>query len=346
MTPIKIRGKRGAAQAEKWGAGKRRKLGRDVSMALSDCRSSAASSVFRALNTPAPRKRKQVERQLSKIEQLPTEILQDIFYFSANVNLALASPSLQTQLSSQHVYLQHTSRVLQPVLDDDRSCFYRDDDVANVCHALGWSSNDERRAATRLLSCKFVTWDFFRRWLEEKWEATGKPWPVPRGSSEEYAELWVALGPSVVLLPPRKVLTGPWTHDQICFLRMFARGLRCEDLASIDSVSGEVAYEGLVQAVTEGSKEAVETLLSLGQAMSPDTELMRKAVIDSGCNEDIVRALVEAAGRRDPSRLDLLDPALWSWAEKARASGNEKGKWLMDYLKVENRAARNPRAGS
>ncbi|KAK5129175.1 hypothetical protein LTR08_003772 [Meristemomyces frigidus] len=340
MTPMRVRGKRGAAKAEKWNAGKKRKIGRDVSPMQPDRNSATVSTVSRTKGAPATRKRKQVQRPLSRLEELPTEILQDIFFYSTNLNLALASPGLQMQLSGQHVYLEHTSRILQPVLGHHGSTVlgpYQLDHLG-LCKRSGCefstASDVELLAATRLFDCKFMTFSFFQLWLNEKPLSWDQGMLTQRGPEHFYSDLWAGLRPSAGLLPPRKVLTGPWTPDQVCFLRVFVDSLHCKDITVLSPVLGEVATEGLLQAVAEESEGAVPLLLALGQGMRPDTELVRKAVIDHGCNKAIVTELVSCARQRS-SPVDLLDPALWSWAEKARASGDEKGEWLVELLRAE-----------
>ncbi|KAK4550768.1 hypothetical protein LTR36_000347 [Oleoguttula mirabilis] len=339
MTPIRVRGKRGAARAEKWHAGKKRKASRDSSPVQMSDAVSVSSNVPSAASS---RKRKRRQRSLSTLEELPTEILQDIFYYAANLNLALASPGLQAQLSSKHVYLKHTSRIMQPVIGHPGDSKASDADLS---------------AATRLLNCKFMTWSFFKLWLNEHWELRKRSDDREDNIVSMYCSLWSPLEPSHGLVPPRKILHGPWTQDKIDFLEVLAFGIG--DLPALSPVSGEVAHEGLAQAVAESSVAAVRSLLTMG--LRPDTEVLRQAVINHGCKEAIVRVLVEKSGVRhseheqshqvdmsevqgsDPRpgsapSIDFLDPALWSWADRARIGGDGKGQWLMDLLKAKARA--------
>lgn len=341
MTPIKVRGKRGAAKAEKWHAGKKRKAFRDSNPASPARGFHTVSAASSMASVPSSRKHKRRQFQLSKLEELPTEILQDIFYYSANLDLALASPGLQAQLSSPHVFLKHACRTLQPVLGRAGG------DVAD---------DSVLSAAARLLNCRFMTWDFFKLWLDEQWESRQLPDSTSPGShtAHEYRRLWLLLEPCCGLLPPRKLLHGPWTEDKINFLSVLS--LKIEDLPAVSPVHGEVAHEGLVQAVTESSEAAVCWLLSM--SLRSDTELLRRAVIDHGCNKAIVNALVGQSLKhyhsgehnsevtRSPSHakhasaIDFLDPALWAWADKARLAGHSNGEWLMALLRERARAAR------
>ena len=51
-------------------------------------------------------------RQRSTLENLPTEVLQNIFLHSKNYNLPRASPVLAGRLSSNYIYLQTITKVL------------------------------------------------------------------------------------------------------------------------------------------------------------------------------------------------------------------------------------------
>ncbi|TKA27566.1 hypothetical protein B0A50_04397 [Salinomyces thailandicus] len=321
LTPIRIRGKRTGTKAEKGLIGKRRKV----------LKTSSSSTYPHGAEPPvdlSSRKRKRRERQLSRIEELPTEILQDIFYLAGNLNLALVSPSLQSQLSSTHVYLAHTSRTLRPVLGP-----LQEEDRANV---------SELSAASRLMSCRFFTWSFFKQWLAQSHHKMEDQHATSSSNAaEEYTALWRSLEPRHGLLPPLKVLHGPWTSDKVEFLGVMASS--GEDLAAINPVHGETAYEGLGQAISEQSELAVRHMLRL--QLNPDTELLRQAVIKDGCNREIVEALVGRAMRQmqssagPPQRtcdIDFLDPVLWAWAERARGSGDERGDWLSALLKEKN----------
>ncbi|KAI6868601.1 hypothetical protein KC338_g3897 [Hortaea werneckii] len=128
LTPIRVRGKRTAAKDEKWNAGKKRKASR--------LNTSSHWAAADDASYPSTRKRKRRTRTLAFVEELPTEILQTIFYFSGNLNLALASTSLQSQLSSKHVYLAHTTRLLHPLLGNRGTEVEEDTDIAAACRLL------------------------------------------------------------------------------------------------------------------------------------------------------------------------------------------------------------------
>lgn len=348
LTPIRVRGKKSAIKAEKWHAGKKRKANRDASPA-SPARSCAASSTSSRAASAAPsRKRKRRDPQLSRLEELPTEILQAIFDFSANLDLPLASPRLLAQLSSHHVYMSLTSRIMRLVVGHTAICT---------------ATEGQLSAAARLLGCRFMTWSFFQTWLKDHYDyerpldtqSTAGGFAVT-SSAEHVGDFdcphaWMLLCPAPHLLPPRKLLHGPWTSDKIRFLHVL--GIDGPDIGAISPVDSELAYEGLHQAVAQRSLFAVHALLRL--QLQPDTELLRQAVIDHGCDEDIVGLLIRrpyrsaaspehetvvSAGRE--SNIDVLDPALWAWADKARKNADRKGRWLMDLLKKRAREGREP----
>lgn len=52
------------------------------------------------------------ERQRSTLENLPTEVLQNIFLHSMSYNLPRASPVLAGRLSSNYIYMQTITNVL------------------------------------------------------------------------------------------------------------------------------------------------------------------------------------------------------------------------------------------
>jgi hypothetical protein len=267
--------------------------------------------------------------ELSRLEELPTEVLQAIFEYSANLDLPLASPRLASQLASRHLYQSLTSIILLPASDVDV------DSKADIC------------AAKRLINSRFFTWPFLRSWLHEQFQARHllPDWQnafglvfgteVDRVSIEQQEEwTWFILRPRPIqrLPPPVKLLRGPFTEDKIRLLRFFARTFR-PNPDELDSIYAERVREGLQQAVSEGATDTLPSFWILG--MQPDTELLRLAVIDSGCDKELVRSLVNRIYNltSGPLDIDFLDPALWSWAEKAQASGNGKGPWLKDLLK-------------
>lgn len=324
-TPVRIRGKRGAPKEVKWHSGKKRKVTQVGSVTASEASSSTRSTPHTERSV-SHRRRKQQPSEFSNLEQLPTEVLQAIFEFSANLDLPLASPRLASQLASKHLYHTLTSIILDRDFDNG-----------------GWA-NRNIRTAMRLMNSKFFTWPFFRAWLQEGYERQDLRFERHQAylsDDEEWSRakeewVWCKLHPSRCLPPPVKLLRGPFTQDKINFLQFLLSSFKA-DPQNLWPFYIEHAREGLQQAVSEGSAGALHCFWLLG--MWPDTELLRAAVIDSGCDEDLVSSIVdrELYHRKSGSGdVDFLDPSLWSWAEKAHANGNRKGRWLKDRLRDVN----------
>nr|POE59157.1 hypothetical protein CFP56_24427 [Quercus suber] len=315
MTPVRVRGKRRGTPAEKWHQGKSRQIKAKIIDSSSPALSFDLSSSGLQRGSHG-RKRPRIE--LANIEQLPTEIIQSIFEHSKNLSLPCASPALLAQLSDRHVYEMLTSQILKPVLDSCSS-------PTGHCDML----SSDVAAASRLLSCKFMTWSFFCNWLQTVSAQIGSE-DIPgrdQLSLNFFKTMWSRLGPSPRLLPPRKLLHGPWSNHRASFLNVLA--LDKASLLADSPILGEVAYEGLFEAIAEAHVYAVETLLDLG--VTPTTEMLRRAVVEAGCDKEIVLQLIKAS--HETGRIDFLDPVLWSWAHRAQANGDERGAWLMALLR-------------
>jgi hypothetical protein len=305
----------------KWHAGKQRKALRSDSATALEGRSSARSTP--SAGEMSRRRHKKRDPELSQLEKLPTEVLQAIFEYSANLDLPLASPRLAAQFASKHLQNSLASIILQSVLDSNEP------------------SDRELRAAMRLMNSNFFTWQFFHSWLLERFEEQDllsscltamRPDEdqLTLAHREEWA--WYKLNPNRNLPPPLKLLHGPFTQDKVRFLQILCSSFRPAP-ETISPVYLETAQQGFRQAVSEGTVDALQAFRVFG--LLPDTELLRLAVIDSGCDKDIVRILVNRAisVSSEPTEVNFLDPALWSWAEKAQANGDDKGSWLKDLLK-------------
>lgn len=333
-TPIKVRGKRGGSRLEKWHAGKVRK---HKPIATTSRSSSASTSRANSMVTSRPGPK---YVHLSRLEQLPTEMIQAIFCHSGNLDLPLVSSRLASQLSGKQLQWELTGHLLGNILNVNPDATASRYDLAS---------------AERAFNSNFMTWEFFRGWLDAQAvpiEGFTEPSQssndeARRGSDEtaRYADIWAALKPAAGFAPPAKALRGQWTLDRIAMLRVFAlKKGGCS--TPLYGMPGEVAYEGLTQAVEQSSLETIRLFRSL--RIQPDQELLRKAVVDYGCNRDIVLYLLQwcvteivrwSAGPVNPEaffprlEIDFLDPVLWQWAEKARSAGDLMGEWLTKTLK-------------
>lgn len=306
-TPIRVRGKKTAKQDEKWNARRQRKLHK---YAASSGRSSSVTSLSHHLETPRrPKKRR--TQSLAGLEQLPTELIQTIFLYCANPDLPISSPHLASQLNSRHLYHEITSRVIEKVIFDKPAS---DRELANV---------------SRLMNSKFFTWQFFHTWLDAEGEIRNMD------PSRWTGQTWLRMLPHKRILPPKKLLNGPFTDDKIKFLDVLTMAGEFASLPSgyidwIPPLYHELAKQSAVQAVAERCGYALSTLFQFG--VKPDTDLLRFAVMDEGCDEHVVGTILRSV-ESVANDIDLLDRAIWSWAEKARSEGNEKGRWLIRSLK-------------
>lgn len=335
--PMRIREPRGAAAGAP-----RRKTGKQRDPVLKQRRTavygkrqiaretlSDTASQFSTLRT---RKRRRRDVPRSPLEDLPAEVVQLIFEYSANVELPLISTALARKLrQSPYLQRQLSDRLLDPVLGFEDS--------------PGAATADALAHATRLLNSRFMTFDFFRSWLRAR---SGIPSITGNDPTDHAAPsppmLWSALRPSLGLLPPGKLLRPPFTSDKVNFLKVFASHV--DDIANQDAAYGELAHEGLMAAVQLRRSDLVLIFFQMGLRSS--TELLRVAVTEAGCDEHLVRLLAgdpgtEAMAQVSPPRdirqadVDLLDPTLWAWAEKARTHGNDKGDWLVAFLRETQR---------
>ncbi|KAF2209720.1 hypothetical protein CERZMDRAFT_100126 [Cercospora zeae-maydis SCOH1-5] len=316
LTPLKIRGKRRGAPSEKWNSGKRRKPELQ--------RRRTSLDITRADATRSTKLRLRTTRQSdddSPLETLPAEVLQQIFEYSGNVDLAVVSRQLAAKLSkSHHLQNELATRLLEPVL-----------------HSAGGSepSAAELQAATRLLDSRFMTWQFFTAWLCRQTNVASTDKSIEDINCNA---LWNALRPDPALLPPRKLFLTPFTTEKVSFLSLLLQGVN--DIAFLDLSYAEIAYEGLVAAIQADVPDLV--FLFLGVGLNSDTELLRIAV-EAGCNQEIVQMLVDSdaakqrAAGRSKGEIDLLDQAIWAWAEHARKQGNDRGTWLISYLQARQR---------
>ncbi|KAF2479655.1 hypothetical protein BDY17DRAFT_304362 [Neohortaea acidophila] len=331
-TPMRLRGKRNATAAEKWHHGKQR----HQSSTPAPLERGASSSLDPAdIVSEHRRKRRRLDPELSRLEQLPTEILQAIFVESANVDLPLASPRLASQLQSAHLHRELTSRVMERVTGSENKSPY--------------SSVTELKSASRLMNSKFFTWQFFQDWIRDEVEARKLlvhwlfadivlPSKIQRHRERKLE--WLHLRPSPRLLPPVKLLRAPFTQDKADMLECLVLDYR--KLGPTPPAYAELVQDGFKQAILNN---AVGTLSSFGRlGAKVDTELLRVAVCEARCNRAVVYELKLQGrkGREAGHDIDWLDPELWGWAEKACKNGDKPGLWLKDLLRLEAHLVMNP----
>ncbi|OJJ43862.1 hypothetical protein ASPZODRAFT_145800 [Penicilliopsis zonata CBS 506.65] len=167
LTPIRVRGRRKQPTATQNGdkntqasaKASPKAHGRPLMSSQSKLASSQSKSTRRVTLLTAPRPEK--KHGLSQFERLPLELIERIFLYAVNVNLARASPMLQAVLSSERIY-----RVLILLAfwndrqrDTDRPKKYTRD-VARIMRPLDYNPlRDGERAALQatVLRCRWCT---------------------------------------------------------------------------------------------------------------------------------------------------------------------------------------------
>ncbi|KAK5019003.1 arsenicals resistance [Cryomyces antarcticus] len=282
---------------------------------------------------------------LSRLEWLPTEIIQTIFFYSLNIDLPRSSYRIAAQLSSQYVYSRLLVRALYDPPND------HDDAIAELRVTTPDPRSKELREAdatlqTRLFTCRWMTWFTLRNFLQqaytwhirlcthpekhyrdtEKMEMSGVDTNLKDQyycySSAFFGFLRIHRGLSL----PNKLLHGPWSKDKLSLLNFLQdRGFIVDWK---NTSSGEIATQGLLEAIRENNEHAVISLVSDGIGVAITSQVLRVAVMECGCNQDIVWDLM-FMGRLE---MDFSDRQLWTWAEHAKEQGDENGPWLMQRL--------------
>lgn len=334
LTPVRIRGKKGNG---------RPKRQRSISIASNSSSTistlSKRSSKSAALSaTGKPVKKRRRAKPLSRLEQLPTEILETIFNYAANISLPTSSIALATKLG-RYVQLNFALRILY-----------------NPKHWYDLSDEGIRDMRTQIIARRFFTWDFFqelaaraamihenahKRALEGE-RKTNEPgsWILGDGNDAIVNSNWdndllliypdqregqqrlfwpnLALpvlatsfaGPEraddegaapnipITAYIPDKLLRGPFDMEKSFFL---SRLLTCNAMIdySSSSTAGEVALQGLYSALGSSSTYPIASHLIF--SLPPrlmTTELVRAVVEETQCDQSLVADLI--LGRISP----------------------------------------------
>ncbi|KAF2237734.1 hypothetical protein EV356DRAFT_529666 [Viridothelium virens] len=297
LTPVKVRGKKG----KEWAALMRRRK--------------------RLMSEDQPRdvyssKRRKIDEKIQPhLEALPTELLQSIFVFSREVNLPLASLRLSAKLSDRHLYMHFCFQAFCKgdyfLLDPDAT--YTTQDLADipVMRKIAESSISdinfklsEYLASTHepafqsdVLKRKWLTWSFYREYLQKAFEKskqdyenqqtsksvdqgdgpmheraskrqsihrrmTIEPQPLDFEADDlivrkEPEYRWMRLLPNCYI--PEKLFHIPFAHDQLMFLKTVIRAGAIVDWYG--SAAGERAEVALEHSIGEGIPDATRLLL-------------------------------------------------------------------------------------
>jgi hypothetical protein len=322
LTPIKVRGRKRNHPA--------RLHAEKIEAQQAKAASSQASSSAKRRKNSKPKK--VTTPAMPTLQGLPQELLEMVFLYSMNIALPQCSLTLGRRLSSQTVMMDFTMR-----------CFF---------HTVDHKANIRDRKITsdpymqsRLLECKFFTWDFFLAYVQKSHDAMvkqrGKAWEsttVTIPGVSEFDGLWPFkftripyLGFAAEFVIPEKLLHGPWTKDKVSLLYVLV-SLNGE----IDwtGLAGETAKSGIREAIKEDDERAVAALsVLLGVPKAINTSILQYAVIECDCSVNILRHLLFnaqiLARNTTTETLDFHDPKLWAWSE----ANGEKGEVLKTMLK-------------
>ncbi|CAO2651192.1 Nn.00g094890.m01.CDS01 [Neocucurbitaria sp. VM-36] len=224
-----------------------------------------------------------------------------------------------------------------------RSFFYTVDHRVN--HRDRKKTSDPQLQSD-ILSCRFFTYEFFLDYVKRAHDAMirlrGKAWEktgVPVLGVQEFEGLWVFRFTKIPYLSfaegfhiPEKLLHGPFTNDKASLLYVLV-SLNGE-IDWTGSMAGEAAKTGIKDAIKETNEHAVAALaVLLGVPKAITTDILRYAVINCGCEINVLRHLLYNAQilSQEISKdvLDFYDPKLWAWAD----ANGERGDVLKDMLK-------------
>jgi large subunit ribosomal protein L14e len=315
LTPVKIRGRK-RKQSE-----------------LAEAKVPSSPVALTPSSTPAKRlrtsklnrRKKKTVSAMPTLQGLPQELLEMVFLYSMNTALPRSSASLGRKLSSRAVTLEFTMRVFFHTVDHKTN--YRDR-----------KKTSDPIVQSDVLSCKFFTWDFFLAYVQKAhdtmialrgkaWEKTGVEVP----GVGHFEGLWPFKFTTIPYLSfaegfhvPERLLHGPWTHDKASLLYVLV-SLNGE----IDwegSMAGEAAKLGIKEAIKEKNEHAVAALsVLLGVPKAIDTSILRYAVVECGCDINILRHLLFnaqiLAHETSKDFLSFLDTRLWAWADANGAKG-------------------------
>lgn len=176
-------------------------------------------------------------------------------------------------------------------------------------------------------------------------ETSSSPPPLPTFDEPSAQEKLPYLHLHTPIQLPEKLLRRPWSSEKTAFLYyLIWNGV------GIDwdrSFRGEVATQGLQDAIQERNHKAVASLVSLVAGVVPSAAVIKSAIMDYGCDQIIVFHLIQAVLRAQitgraqgevMTDFKFRDPSLWSWAARARGNGNPKGEWILDVLRYSDDA--------
>ncbi|KAF2658408.1 hypothetical protein K491DRAFT_690152 [Lophiostoma macrostomum CBS 122681] len=271
------------------------------------------------------------------LQGLPQELLEIIFLHSMNISLPRSSPDLGAKLSSPAMCTTMCMRAFFSTVDHKAPIRNR-------------KITSDPTIQSQILTSRFFTYAFFLTYVQRAHAALikqrGKPWKetsVSVPGPEAFTGLWPFKFTKVKYLSfatdfriPEKLLHGPFTPDKSSLLYVLVALSGTLDWEG--SLAGEIAKEGLNDAIRERDERAVASLSTLlGIARAVTTEHLRFAVVEGGCEANVTRHLLFNAqilyGGSPTETLDLHDPVLWRWADERQREDDERGTSLKMMLR-------------
>lgn len=312
LTPMRIRGKR----YRKGDKPQRKGRGELRSVRRKLDATDDPSSVAESDQHGAEQESRPGQRKLARIEQFPPELLEQIFWHCPDSYLPATSLPLCRALSG---------------LDNIKKQLYHSLFTAPLPDGT-FPTHDFSQSA--LLRLRWLTFPFLKTILGDVVPSKLYLFDPGRRSAPDV---------------PAKLLRPPWTEDKVLLLDFLLNAGATID--RIGSCDGELASDGLLDAVRTGHVAAVNALLMrpVGrqinirtfpptpskfsysyEGVAPEVKHLRAAVIAGGCNKAIVTALIDNASQFEK----LRDPEIYSWVHEKKQQGNEIGYWLEAKLRA------------
>ncbi|OBT79833.1 hypothetical protein VF21_01598 [Pseudogymnoascus sp. 05NY08] len=402
LTLIKVPGKRKRKQHTDNADGENkpsRPKGRPRKETTKKIKTSASVLGFGTTSRQSPQDNFTVNRSMTLLERLPTELLEKIFLVSLNFNLPRSSPIIGIKLSNQYIYITTTVAIFEPTWRYNYGLLYEQRRTASGSLDGGDVPGDPDLQSS-LLRCQWAT-VFMIRQAEKAWMLTAPQKPVkqevegvaqarshspasdseqlvhtethtseerlsgdsePHDFDEQYAEFLRLTDPEAAReegmttsptfrwkIPlkihpqteiPESLLRGPWSPDMVMYLFWLTRaGARIDYSAS---TNGEVARQGLDQAILDGNLQILYLLHCLGIETTVHEDILESAVRACSGNNAVMYRVFHILASKFPGESSSWDKWLddiLDFAEKLGQNREEKGQqriWWEGFVSFLN----------
>lgn len=281
VTPIRVRGKkrpRGATRSdEDMNTGHKKAksdstLREDSISTRHSRRAETTSALMTRLRTVTQQHaRKHQPTQLSLLELLPAELLEEVLLKSVNVNLARASPFIASKLSHRATYTAFCTAIF--------GYFW----TTKFPYHLDRTDEQHReeqlhiRGLEEALQTRWMTWSFFNDFRQAFYKRfqTGIYGDLPKCIIANAHELNNE-HPIISFRVPPKLLREPLAGDRLTFLAALVAGNAKVDW--INTTLGETAEAMWRAAIKEGRFPVVSLMMRLGVAVGSEENPLRYVV--------------------------------------------------------------------